>query len=226
MEGPTAGIAAAVFDCDGVLVDSEPLHAETWVEVLSRLGIRLDRRWFDRWIGVPDSDLAGYLSAEMGLALPPEEIVGRKRDAYRAAVEAGRLRAFPGVEEGVDRLRSRGIRLAVASNGRSEAVRQSLRRCGLLDRFPCLVGVEEVENGKPAPDLYLEAARRLGTPPGMCVVVEDSPAGVRAARAAGCRVLAVATSLGAGAVAEAEAVFPSTAEAIEAIGRMAGIGAG
>jgi HAD superfamily hydrolase (TIGR01509 family) len=218
MEGPTGRISAAVFDCDGVLVDSESLHARMWIEALAPLGLRLDERWFDPWIGLSEGEMAGHLRGSMGVDLPAEEIVGRKRRAYREAVEAGRLRAFPGIGEGLERLRRRGLALAVASNGFADVVRLSLERCGLAPWFSRVVGVDEVANGKPAPDIYLEAARRLGTPPGECVVVEDSPAGIRAARAAGCRVLAVANTHRPEALGGADAVYGTTVEVMKAIG--------
>jgi HAD superfamily hydrolase (TIGR01509 family) len=218
MKPPIAGMAAAVFDCDGVLVDSESLHARMWIEALAPLGLHLDERWFDPWIGLSEGEMAGHLRDSMGVDLPKEEIVDRKRRTYRAAVEAGRLRAFPGIGEGLERLRRRGIALAVASNGFADVVRLSLRCCGLDPWFSQVVGVDEVANGKPAPDIYIEATRRLGTPPGDCVVVEDSPAGIQAARAAGCRVLAVANTHRREALKGADTVYDNTVEALKAIG--------
>ena len=231
---------AIIFDMDGVLVDSEPLHTRAWEQVFGVLGEPLGTRWFERWIGIADRLLAAEWAPRLNPPLAPADLVARKRAALRVLLQS-ELRAFPGVVEGVAAIRARlapgngqalppavarqplaaaaghGLSppLAVAtSSARSEA-ELCLTVTGLRDSFPVVLSGDDVARLKPAPDLFLAAAAALGRPPATCWVIEDSRPGVAAARAAGCRVLAVThTHPAADLAAAAERVFPTTAAAI------------
>jgi HAD superfamily hydrolase (TIGR01509 family) len=182
-EGPV------VFDLDGVLVDSEPTHERANAEYLASLGATFDPWLSEAMMGRRVRDLTDAVAPLVGL--PPEEtFAGRERVFWRL-LEAGELRAMPGARRSLERLAGAGLPLAVASSGTRAYVEHALDRLGLLHAFAAVVSGEEVHNGKPDPEIYLQAAKRLGAEPADCVAVEDAPHGIAAARAAGMRVVAV-----------------------------------
>lgn len=183
---------AVVFDMDGVLVDSEPMHHEAVRVALAPEGVQ-----------VRDEDLLPYrgqrheaaftaLKERFGLSLGVEEYLHRVGEALLERFAAG-VQARPGVHAVLSRLREGGYRLAVATSTPRRWAQPLLERIGVLPWLDSVVTGEEVVHGKPAPDIFLLAAQRLGVVPAACVVVEDAVAGVRAARAAGMRVIALAT---------------------------------
>jgi mannitol-1-/sugar-/sorbitol-6-phosphatase len=204
-------IRAVFLDMDGVLVDSEPVHARAWQAVLSDMGIHADDAWFRRWVGIPDTEIVGHVAREWNLPVDEAEALRRKHAAYHGLVRR-EMTPFPGLAEMLDRLD--GIPVAtVTSSGATDAM-LVLRHTGLLERMRFVVTREDVPRRKPAPDAYLEAARRLGLPPAACAVLEDSRAGIAAGKAAGCLVLAVASSHPPEELGEADACFPTTVAAL------------
>ena len=221
-------LEAVLFDMDGVLVNSEPVHIEAWAEVLPPLGIDVAGGWLKDWAGIPDRDLSHHLCTEHGLAVDPEALLENKRAAYLRRMREARP-LFPGVREGIARIAEAlaptaagRAPLAVAtSSDRKEAV-AVLEAVAILDAFAFLLAGDEVTRHKPAPEPYLRVAAHLGADPARCVVLEDTPTGVAAGCAAGCTVLAVAGTFPPDALAEADRVFPTTAEAIgHVLGRLA-----
>jgi HAD superfamily hydrolase (TIGR01509 family) len=196
-----------VFDCDGVLVDSERLTVGVEARVLSELGWPMETaevvaRWMGRTSAVQLADVAARLGAEAAARF--DEVTTRE---VLAAFETD-LAAVAGVADLVDHLHGEGIATCVASSGSHERMAVTLGVTGLRERFDGRIfSGTEVAHGKPAPDLFLHAADRMGVDPARCVVVEDSVHGVRAAVAAGMRVYGYAGGLtapdalaGAGAV--------------------------
>ncbi|GAB6858758.1 HAD family hydrolase [Microbacterium xylanilyticum] len=180
-----------VFDCDGVLVDSETLAVEVSRRVLADLGVEVTLEEIaDRFVGASSEVYEAGVADLLGRALEPGWDAPY-HDWYAEAFRS-RLRAVPGIEESLDAL---VLPRCVASNSRHARIRESLSLTGLLDRFEGRIfSAEDVARGKPAPDLFLWAAEGMGVAPERCVVVEDSAFGVQAARAAGMRVLAYAGS--------------------------------
>jgi HAD superfamily hydrolase (TIGR01509 family) len=182
-------IAAVVFDLDGVLVDSE----HVWDEARRALAAERGGRWHDDasrdMMGMSSLEWSRYMHDAIGLEDAPEEIsaevVRRLTAIYREE-----LRLLDGAEEAVERLAARWP-LAVASSSNRELIDLVLELSGLTPFFRATVSSEEVARGKPAPDVYLEAARRLGVPPRRCAAIEDSENGIRSAKAAGMRVLVI-----------------------------------
>jgi len=182
-------IEAVVFDLDGVLLDSE----QVWDEVREQLVRERGGRWHANaqreMMGMSSVEWSRYMRDELGVAEPPEEIsaevVRRLEQAYRK-----RLPLIAGAREAVERLAARWP-LGLASSSNRELIDLALELSGLARFFRVTVSSEEVARGKPAPDVYLEAARRLTAPPENCVAIEDSRNGIRAAKAAGMRVLAI-----------------------------------
>jgi HAD superfamily hydrolase (TIGR01509 family) len=184
-----AHIEAVVFDLDGVLVDSE----HVWDEARKELAAKRGGRWHDRasrdMMGMSSLEWSRYMRDEIGLREPPEEIsaevVRRLEEIYRRE-----LPLVEGAREAVERLAARWP-LALASSSNRELIDLVLELSSLARHVRVTVSSEEVARGKPAPDVYLEAARRLGVPPERCAAIEDSENGIRSAKAAGMRVLAI-----------------------------------
>jgi HAD superfamily hydrolase (TIGR01509 family) len=184
-----AELAAVVFDLDGVLIDSE----QVWAEVREELARERGGRWppdaARRMMGMSSPEWSGYMADELAVPMTPEdisaEVVERVAARYRAE-----LPLLPGAVAAVRRLAGRWP-LGLASSANRPLIDLVLEVAGLADAFAATVSSEEVDRGKPAPDVYLEASARLGVEPGRCAAVEDSANGIRAALAAGMRVVAV-----------------------------------
>jgi HAD superfamily hydrolase (TIGR01509 family) len=195
-------IEAVVFDLDGVLLQSE----EVWDAVRERYvrerGGRYDAEVQRAMMGMSAPEWSQYLHEEAGVPDDPDainrEVVTRMLEAYR-----DRLPLLPGAKEAV-RVVAAAFPLALASSSNREVFEEVLRLAGLTGCFQATVSSEEVARGKPAPDVYLEAARRLGAEPGHCAAVEDSHAGIRSAKSAGMRVVAIPN-----------AAYPPDEEALE-----------
>jgi HAD superfamily hydrolase (TIGR01509 family) len=179
-----------IFDCDGVLVDSELLSFQTLCESLAEVGIRMRAPdALQRFLGRSEADTCALIEAEAGRALPPD--FPARRQAHLARALRERLRAVPGVREV---LAASALPRCVASSSGPERIRISLQAAGLAPFFApeAVFSATQVPRGKPAPDLFLLAAERMGCAPARCVVLEDSTAGVQAGKAAGMRVLGFA----------------------------------
>ena len=176
-------------DLDGTLADSEPLHCQAWLDTLSEeFSIDYDAHWFEQWIGTSDRTLARHVVAEDKLPLTPEELITKKQDRYHSTV-VSQGKTFPGVDEALSRVVEAGFPLAIATNsGRRDA--DGMIDAARLRRFtPIIVTASDVEHMKPAPDIYLLAAERLGLRADQCIAIEDSGPGGEAARAAGCYLI-------------------------------------
>jgi HAD superfamily hydrolase (TIGR01509 family) len=182
-------IEAVVFDLDGLLLDSE----QVWDEVREQLVKERGGRWHERaqteMMGMSSVEWSRYMHDELGLSEPPDEISGevvrRLEERYQRE-----LPLIDGAREAVERLAARWP-LGLASSSNRELIDLVLALSGLTEFFRVTVSSEEVPRGKPAPDVYLEAARGLGVPPERCAAVEDSRNGIRSARAAGMKVIAI-----------------------------------
>jgi HAD superfamily hydrolase (TIGR01509 family) len=174
--------ALAIFDCDGVLVDSEPIASRILAEAVSELGFPLSAKYaVENFTGLSLATVLNRIEAQWGRSLPTDFRV-RLREHDYAAFRA-ELQAIDGVAAALGRL---GLPRCVASSGTPEKIRLTLGVTGLLQLFePHLFSAEMVAHGKPAPDLFLLAADRMGVAPQDCIVIEDSVAGIRGAVAAG-----------------------------------------
>ncbi|HPA45009.1 MAG TPA: HAD family phosphatase [bacterium] len=181
-----------IFDCDGVLVDSEPLSLEAFHRALRDQGVDYPRDRITKFCGMTGEASMRIVIEETGASLDEERYLNAKVEHYKRLVEERGLRLFDGVPELLDSLGGNGVKLAIATSGPREKVQTSLRLVGLEDRFDAIVSGDDVPQGKPAPDAFLEAARRCGSDPAHCVGVEDTLIGLQAIRAAGMYVVAVA----------------------------------
>ena len=180
---------AVIFDMDGLLLDSEPLYRVTWQTAAAELGCPIDDDFYTRFVGRGNDEAERLLYERFGDTLPLDEFRARWRRDFDARLVHAPLARKPGAIELLDRLDGQGIPKALATSS-PRAI--ALRCLGeLTSRFAALAFGDDVEHSKPAPDLFLLAAKRLGIEPGHCLVLEDSEAGVRAARAAGMDVIIV-----------------------------------
>jgi HAD superfamily hydrolase (TIGR01509 family) len=182
---PVRRPAAVIFDMDGLMLDTEPLAARAWSDAAAALGVDFDMALAQTMVGRNFVDCAAMVRARYGADYPVDALLGRWHATYDDIVEREGLTLKPGVGELLVWLERHAVPRAVATSTRRERARAKLSRTSLLPRFHEIVGGDEVPQGKPAPDIYLEAARRLGAIAGTCLVLEDSEPGVRAALAAG-----------------------------------------
>ena len=189
------GYTLTIFDCDGVLVDSEPAANRVMVEMLGEIGFDITLAdCMTRFVGKSMKTVQAEVVAEAGAIFPPgwpEAIRARTIETFQRE----RIKAIPGIHDVVSAHRSAGRPYCVASSGRVEKMQATLGSSGLLELFgDLLFSATMVGRGKPAPDLFLHAAEVMGHPPAACVVVEDSLPGVQAGVAAGMRVCAYAAA--------------------------------
>ncbi|MBE8470609.1 HAD family hydrolase [Streptomyces justiciae] len=185
--GPTS----VIFDLDGTLVDSEPNYYEAGRQVLAEYGVP-GYTWADheRYVGISTLETVGIWKREYRLAASVAEVFDAKNRRYLELARAA-TRAYPEMRKFVELLATEGVPMAVASGSSPEAIEAILAGTGLDAFLRTVVSADEVERGKPAPDVFLEAARRLGAAPADCVVLEDAAPGAAAAHAAGMRCIAI-----------------------------------
>jgi HAD superfamily hydrolase (TIGR01509 family) len=179
---PGGAFRAYLFDCDGTIADSMPLHYIAWKKALGEWGCAFDESLFYEWGGKPVHEIISTLNQMRGLAMPVALVAERKEALYYEQLP--NLTAVPEVLEQIEAQYGL-IPMAVVSGSSRESVLNSLSALGLLDKFVTIVGAEDYKRSKPAPDAYLVAAERLGMAPEDCLVFEDTTLGIQAATSAG-----------------------------------------
>ena len=198
-------LRGVILDMDGVLVLSEPWLAKAAIRMFAEKGVTVRHEEFRPFIGMGEDRFIGGVAEARGIPLDPAKDKARTYAIYLELIK-GNLHALPGVVEFVGECRERGLALALASSADQVKVTANLKEIGLPPAtFDAIVDGSDVARKKPNPDLFLEAARRLGLDPAACLVVEDALSGVAAARAAGARCLTVTTSFPAEKLVEAKA---------------------
>ena len=182
LELPAGDFRAYLFDCDGTIVDSMPLHYRAWKAALAEWNCEFPEEMFYSWGGKPVREIIAELNQMHGINMPIDSLATRKEALYLAQLPS--LKAIPEVVEHIHAQFGR-IPLAVASGSRKDSVAGSLTAVGLLDKFEVIVTAGEYKHAKPAPDCFLLAAERLGVAPKDCLVFEDTQLGIQAATAAG-----------------------------------------
>jgi HAD superfamily hydrolase (TIGR01509 family) len=182
LEIPDGPFRAYIFDCDGTVVDSMPLHYRAWKAALAEWSCDFPEDLFYSWGGKPVRNIIADLNQIYSLTMPIDSLAIRKEALYLAQLPS--LKAIPEVVEHITAQHGR-IPLAVASGSRRDSVVGSLTTIGLLDKFDSIVTAGDYIHAKPAPDCFLLAAERLGVAPKDCLVFEDTQLGIQAATAAG-----------------------------------------
>lgn len=202
-------IRAVIFDLDGVLVDSEPLSCAATADLLTLHGFAMSEPEVRRlFLGKSMAAVFEHARAH-GVELPAD--LGAQKERLYAERSRGTLRAFEGAHEIVAAIAAK-LPVAIASSGSPKKVEFSLAETGLAPFFPVICTTSECARGKPAPDVFLLAAKKLGVDPTECAVIEDAPPGLEAARAAGAFVIGVTTSLPREALGSAHAIVDSLRE--------------
>lgn len=213
-------ICAVLFDLDGLMVDSEPHSLRSWHAILASRGVTLDQPTTERMLGLRQVETGQMLVDRYRLPDQPSAL-SREKEEYQIRHLNGNVRAMPGLRELLDEIDRRALRKAIASSGVRRYVNAVLEIIDLTGRFSTIITGDDVHNGKPAPDVFLAAAHALQTDPQHCLVLEDAPAGVQAAKAAGMQCVAIPNYHTGGLdLSLADYLFPSLIEVRDALPRL------
>lgn len=181
---------AAIFDMDGVLVDTEPIYTDVNRRLLKQLGVVLSQKRFHSYVGLSSAYIWSEIRRDFGLQQPVEELVRLERDELdRHLAALDEIPVMPGVVNLIETLQALHVALGVGSSSARQLIEMMLSKTGLRPYFNTVVSAEDVAHGKPAPDIFIEVSARLGCMPACCVVVEDSLHGIRAAHSAGMQAI-------------------------------------
>ncbi len=185
-------IKAVLFDFDGVIVNSEPVHFRTFMEFIGPLGIEVDeKRWYSEFAGTGSKNIFTVLLGEAGITDEKtiDGYVEKRRIAYGELIKKGEVKKKGGIKEFLETLKERNMKTAVVSGGHRENIGIALSVIGLRGYFDIIMGSGDYEKRKPYPDAFLTAAEKLGVKPEECVAIEDSFSGFKAAKGAGMKVI-------------------------------------
>ncbi len=203
-------LGGVIWDLDGVLSDNAPLHYRAWEQALREHGVEFDPTVIRRTFGQNNHSILVAVLGDSWNAAAEESIATRKEELFREMARAG-VEPLPGAVEWLRRLHGWGWRQAIGSSAPMENIEVVLEGLGVRGYFDALCSGDGLPAGKPDPAIFLMAAERLGLPPERCIVVEDAPAGVEAARRGGMRCIAVTTSRPASELADADVVVENLA---------------
>jgi len=186
---------AFIFDMDGTLINNMPFHIRSWLALFAEMGITFTEKEFHtRLSGKTNAETVQEVFGGQVTAEDIARIAHRKEVQYRS-IYGPHLQPVAGLPEFLQRSRDAGLKTAVATSAGPDNIAFVLEGLGLMETFTAVVGAQDVQNGKPHPDIFLTAAQRLQVPPAACLVFEDSPAGIEAARRAGMDTVVVQTAL-------------------------------
>lgn len=209
-------LKAAIFDLDGVLLDTEGFQWQGWVEVLKPLGIMLSKKEYLNYAGKTGSDIEKEMIEGYGLDVPKGSLLKGKEKFLFKWFSSKKLKIMPFVRESLEFLRKNRVRLAVASGSSMEELVLKLKRTGLYDAFEFFGSRDDVKRSKPCPDIYLYIAKKFGIRPEECIVFEDTQHGIEAAKSAGMICLAIPTEFSEGQdFSRADGKFSTLKEAIQ-----------
>jgi beta-phosphoglucomutase len=202
-------IKGVLFDMDGVLVDSEQFICKAAIMMFRELGVKVIPEDFSPFVGMGENRYLGGVAEKYGIRINIEKVKARTYELYGLIVR-GKLEALPGAHEFIDVCRNLGLKLALVTSADRVKMEINLNEINLSgDTFQSIITGLDVENKKPFPDIYIKAAGSIGLEPQECLVVEDAVSGVKAAKSAGCRCLAVTTSFKASDLREADWICES-----------------
>jgi HAD superfamily hydrolase (TIGR01509 family) len=190
---PTDEPCLAIFDHDGVLVDSLELHQSAWLDLGRRTGLAFTPEFIHETFGMTNPSIFRKL---LGDGIGPDEIarLGEMKEVCYRDCARGRLALMPGMHPLLDGLTAAGVRLAIGSSAPRRNLELTVESCGLVGRFAAISALEDITHGKPDPEVFLVAAQRSGVAPARSVVFEDAPVGIQAAKVAGMYAVGVGTT--------------------------------
>lgn len=205
-------IRAVIWDMDGVLADTAPYHLSAWQETFRKRGVKFTADDFQYTFGRRNDSIISHI---LGQPATPEEIeaIAREKEATFRRMIGQNIKALPGVVKLLQSLQEHGVKMAIASSTPMENIQLITATLGIADYFRAIVTGQDVTEGKPSPQSFLLAAKRLGVKPGDCVVIEDAVAGVTAAKRAGMACIAVTTTHPEESLGEADLIV-DTLEAV------------
>lgn len=180
---------AVIFDMDGVIIDSEPIHLDVDLQVMNELGCDITHKELEKYVGTTNEYMIADLKEKYNLSQSVEEIVEYKVNMSTKKIIEADIEPIEGIRELLINLKNKNMKTAIASSSPKNVIEIIVSKFKLEDYFDYLLSGEEVENGKPAPDVYIETAKKLGIAPNECTVIEDSRNGVIAAKAAGMKCI-------------------------------------
>jgi beta-phosphoglucomutase family hydrolase len=183
-------IQAVIFDLDGVIIDSEPMHLEVDRNIIRSIGIEISDEELKKYIGVSNVKLWSDLVEKYVVNHDVEELVNQQKNNKIKAFKEKDLKPVRGVAELIDSIRKANLSLAIASSSPKEFIDVVLKRLDMQNKFEFILSGENFKKGKPEPDIFLAAAKLLGKSPEQCVVIEDSTHGITAAKRAGMKCIA------------------------------------
>ncbi|MFE5317438.1 HAD family hydrolase [Paenibacillus sp. NPDC056579] len=182
-------LEAVIFDMDGVLIDSEPLHFLVEQQAFAKLGLPATKEELDLYVGMTNPDMWAKVKERHGVELPLSELIEWQVEMKLSALKKSEEQAIDGVTGLLEQLKAGRIAVGLASSSPKVFIMAVLEKLGISEYFDCVVSGEEVPKGKPEPDVFLKAAELLNKPPHSCVVIEDSRNGTRAAKSAGMKCI-------------------------------------
>jgi beta-phosphoglucomutase len=202
-------IKGVLFDMDGVLADSEQYICKAAIMMFSEIGLNVNPLDFKPFVGTGENRYIGGVAEKYGFRVDIDKVKARTYEIYRSIIR-GKLKPLPGAREMVDRCRKSGLKLALATSADTVKMEANLTEIGIpSSSFNAVITGLDVENKKPSPDIYIRAAQMIGLQPEECLVVEDAVSGIKAAKSAGCRCLAVCTSFDGSLLSEADWICES-----------------
>lgn len=202
-------IKGVLFDMDGVLADSEQFICKAAIIMFSEIGLKVQPEDFKPFVGTGENRYIGGVAEKYNLKVDIEKVKARTYEIYQKIIK-GKLKPLPGASDFVDYCREKGFKIAVATSADTIKMEANLREIGMpASTFNATVNGIDVENRKPFPDIYLKSAERIGLKPEECLVIEDAVSGIKAAKAAGCKCLALTTSFDRSLLNEADWICES-----------------
>lgn len=180
---------AVIFDMDGVIIDSEPIHFEVDMQTMKDFGCGISKEELNKYVGTTNEYMWTDIKNKYKLDKSVEEIINYRSEMVKRKVIESDLAPIEGIIDLLKDLKDKNIPAAIASSSPKDFIKVVVSKFELEDYFSCILSGEEVENGKPAPDIYVETAKKLGIPPEECIVIEDSKNGVLAAKKAGMKCI-------------------------------------
>ena len=180
---------AVIFDMDGVIIDSEPIHLEVDIQTMKDLGCNISKEELNKYVGTTSEYMFSDIKNRYKINKSVEDIISYRAEIAKERIIKADLEPIEGIRELLNELKNKSIPAAIASSSPRDFIEVVVSKFGIKDYFSYIVSGEEVENGKPAPDVYIETAKKLGVQPKECIVIEDSKNGVLAAKAAGMKCI-------------------------------------